>query len=553
MPTNNYLKIPNQGNLMSNLRLLYEMELASDYADSQGYYTKRDIAEIAANALLITTGSSIGSDVIATLDNADIEEGDNSALQNAKMRMQILRILGLVSADYNSEIYAITELGKLIVSDKLTQLQKTNLLMELFMSITSSSECYNFTCEEGFHCYIGIEICYVLACLDYRISVDEMPVVTTYDYRQLGQLISDFKQYREQGRKFPKNDAHFPKTAKGTPLAQPSNLTRTINQILRHCGIIENKTSRIGGSNYYVCTEYGKKYVNEIRRLVESQHGFTFITPFNFRKLNILDQRKITQQSFSNLSYRAKIDNAASDDHSVFSPYQLLPETNVLWLLNKNPRRHPDKSDNRVNALNSLISAKDLRLNATYKANIDSHIESSAEKELVDRIIASTTASSVEEFIDAEIDAHKNDDKYKFYPYIHSLLRIIGLDCKGEVGRFDAYSYYKEHVVPVEIKSPTETISYNQKGIRQAIENKICSYNAAITDDIGYASLVVGYTHPDNDSEIKELIDMAREIFQINVIAIDMRSLLQICCRMVLSNMVLDLDALLTGYGLIIE
>lgn len=42
--SNNYIKLPNQGNISSNLRLLYEMQLASDYADSQGYYTKRDIA-----------------------------------------------------------------------------------------------------------------------------------------------------------------------------------------------------------------------------------------------------------------------------------------------------------------------------------------------------------------------------------------------------------------------------------------------------------------------------------------------------------------------------
>ena len=131
--SNNYIKLPNQGNISSNLRLLYEMQLASDYADSQGYYTKRDIAEIAANALLITTSSKIGNDVVASLDNAGIDEVDNAPLQNAKMRMQILRILGLVSADYYSEVYAITKLGHMFSSDQLSTEMKKSLLRLLNM------------------------------------------------------------------------------------------------------------------------------------------------------------------------------------------------------------------------------------------------------------------------------------------------------------------------------------------------------------------------------------------------------------------------------------
>ena len=105
---NNYIKLPNQGNISSNIRLLYEMKLASDYADANGYYSKKNIAEIGANALLITTSNKVGNAVLSSINSNDVDEGDNSPLQNAKMRMQILRILGLVSADYYSEMYAIT-------------------------------------------------------------------------------------------------------------------------------------------------------------------------------------------------------------------------------------------------------------------------------------------------------------------------------------------------------------------------------------------------------------------------------------------------------------
>ena len=176
---NNYLKLPNQGNIASNMRLLYEIKNACDYSDANGYYSKSDIAEIAANALLVTTGSKLGQDVLQTIHNKKISDGDNSPLQNTKMRMQLLRILGLVAADYNSEIYAITEIGDLISSTQLTAQQKNALLRELFMCISTSSESYDFTCAEGFHCFLGLQICYALSNLDYKIGVDEMPIRTT--------------------------------------------------------------------------------------------------------------------------------------------------------------------------------------------------------------------------------------------------------------------------------------------------------------------------------------------------------------------------------------
>lgn len=126
--SNNYIKLPNQGNIASNMRLLYELKNSCDYSDANGYFSKSDIAEIAANALLVTTGSKLGSDVLQTIHNKTISEGDNSPLQNTKMRMQLLRILGLVAADYNSEIYAITELGELMASTQITGQQKKRYL-----------------------------------------------------------------------------------------------------------------------------------------------------------------------------------------------------------------------------------------------------------------------------------------------------------------------------------------------------------------------------------------------------------------------------------------
>ena len=72
---NNYIKLPNQGNISSNIRLLYEMKLASDYADANGYYSKKNIAEIGANALLITTSNKVGNAVLMPVALSAFEPG----------------------------------------------------------------------------------------------------------------------------------------------------------------------------------------------------------------------------------------------------------------------------------------------------------------------------------------------------------------------------------------------------------------------------------------------------------------------------------------------
>ena len=95
MGQKNYVKLQNQGNIVSNLRLLNEMKNSDGYADENGYFTKRDIAEIGINSLLITSAGQAGEDIVSLVHNTSIPETDNGVLQNAKQRMQLMRILGL--------------------------------------------------------------------------------------------------------------------------------------------------------------------------------------------------------------------------------------------------------------------------------------------------------------------------------------------------------------------------------------------------------------------------------------------------------------------------
>ena len=127
----NYIKLQNQGNIYQNLMLLNEMNESIGYADENGYFSKRAVAEIAINSAVVTSAGKMGDDIIALVNDTISDETNNSVLQNAKGRMQILRILGLIASDYDAEQYAITDLGH-----KVENLLWGYLLHQKFMTIT---------------------------------------------------------------------------------------------------------------------------------------------------------------------------------------------------------------------------------------------------------------------------------------------------------------------------------------------------------------------------------------------------------------------------------
>ena len=209
----NILKIQNQGNILSNLRLLYEMKNASDdLHDRNGYYTKKDVARIAVMSLIATTEGRVDvEELLQHIDDDTIPETDNPILQNVKARLQILRQFGLISTDYGSEIYAITELGEQMLNQIYGAQRSYKLLMELFVNLNTTTEIYDNNCTPEFECYLGFEICYAFSKLDYRISTLEMCLIPTYSLNEIDSFVADAQTYREQHTHFPETHPHYPK------------------------------------------------------------------------------------------------------------------------------------------------------------------------------------------------------------------------------------------------------------------------------------------------------------------------------------------------------
>lgn len=551
----NYIKLQNQGNIYQNLMLLNEMNESIGFADENGYFSKRAVAEIAINSAIVTSAGKMGDDIIALANDTVSDESRNSVLQNAKQRMQILRVLGLVASDYDAEQYAITDLGQKVLNRvfpaKAGELPDYRLLRESFMGISATSEVYNYNCEINFNCYLGYGVCYALACLDYKIAVKDMPCLATYAITEIDNFVNDVKHYRSLNQNIPTSHDHYPKTQQGDPLRDVTNITRTINQILRICDILERKNVKENGINYYVCTENGKTYVDEIKRNFRRKH---FWTPQTFRKENLISQKKYCNIGYNNMLDRGGYDIPATtkDFITVFSPYQLIPETNVNWLLEKDLRKPPVAKETQVQILNSQISNNTLRLKPEYRTQeqYEDFIKNNSSKTTIiaEILKAKKDGKAKEDLIEELLLRHKFNDKELFYPFVHSLLGALGLECRGEVGRYDAYVEYGTHVIPAEIKSYTETPSYNMKGVRQALENKICSYKDET--DLEYASLLIGYSHPNSTTEIQDFIAATFDEWNVKIIAFDLKTIIEMCVRTIWDKQTIEFDNLLKNYGI---
>lgn len=550
---NNILKIQNQGNILSNLRLLYEMKNASeDLHDKHGYYTKKDVARIAVTSLIATTEGRVDVDeLLKHIDDDTIPETDNPILQNVKARLQILRQFGLVSTDFGSEIYAITELGEQMLNQVYGPQRSYKLLMELFVNLNTTTEIYENNCTPDFECYLGFEICYAFSKLDYRISTLEMCLIPTYSLHEIDSFVNDARRFRELNTQFPETHPHYPKTNSGTPQRNVSNLTRSINQILRVCDIIKSRHVTINGINYYVCTDSGREYIDALMKRYE-RGRLSFLSAHKFRMKNYLERKQIVLQGRANVYARAGIDTQTTDSGLLFSPYQMIPEVTINWMLDLPIREQPEQRKSQIAAINSQVSLLNLRIKPVYsKEQLSPQLlQDSLVAELLEK---KARGEDVESSIAYYLDKHRDDAKDVFYPFIHSLLGIIGLECMGEVGRMDALCKYKEHIIPAEIKSRTETPTYNMKGLRQAIENKICSLSPIIENDLNFSTLVIGFDHPQSDAFARDFIEKAYERWGIKIIATNLRSLVSMAIRKVWHHEQIDLDKLLDSYGIINE
>lgn len=157
---------------------------------------------------------------------------------------------------------------------------------------------------------------------------------------------------------------------------------------------------------------------------------------------------------------------------------------------------------------------------------------------------------SQEQFVQEAKECLINYNK-EFYEVIGILLRAIGftrvlVTRDGDTNnRVDAIIVDDVRTIPVEIKSPGETMYMNIKSVRQALENKIILLSRGFYPTTpGVTSLAVGFDYPKDRSGVYELVEDIWDTFGIRIGLVGVESLLSYFYDVKVNNEVVDLEAI---------
>lgn len=559
MRTDN-LRIPNFSSIDNLIQLLCEM-VDWNKREDKCYFTKNEVAEIGIRTGKFVYKSKSGEEAINELYNTNGKDTNNGVLQNAKFAMNILRWLGLISTDFDREIYSITSYG-FIIADKYYEDENDNkLLLELFMNINSSNEnIEKDTCNAiRFSNYIGYSICYALHELNYCLTKTEMEALFRFQTKEIEAFVKIAQNSRRESRELPSYCKL--KTQRGTYVANPSNYTRMTNQILKKCDIIEYKMVKKdiyndsnNLQNCYVCTENGKKYVDDI---FKNWKRYKFITSQEFRTLPFVNRKELVILGHKNTLIKSGILQYADKQEEknkfkIFSPIHSIPEYEYSFYTDSEMKPYPEfdrfVNKNGMYIKESTVSYNTLRQNAKVIRLEERSISEKLYKDIESR------KDNIEQYIQELLEYHKKTTKEEFYPFTMSLFEIIGFRVKIEQGRYDGIAYNTEISIPIEIKSYTEVKSYNIKSIQQAAENRIrmnASENSEFNTSHDNCSIVVGYSAPEQGNQIETLIDAFYKSFSIKIMAIDIECLLRYAVDVVIKGINYDLNELASMKGVL--
>jgi Fe-S-cluster-containing hydrogenase component 2 len=124
-----------------------------------------------------------------------------------------------------------------------------------------------------------------------------------------------------------------------------------------------------------------------------------------------------------------------------------------------------------------------------------------------------------------------------FYPLVARLLTAAGFPTvvtrQGDTSnRIDAITRLPNDTLPIEIKSPTESMVVNIKSVQQALENKVVldARNIGPTDPTS-STLVVAFEQAPPRSDVTELVDDVYATYGISVGLLDLGNLYELVWR----------------------
>ena len=164
--------------------------------------------------------------------------------------------------------------------------------------------------------------------------------------------------------------------------------------------------------------------------------------------------------------------------------------------------------------------------------------------------------TSLDEEITALCKKYIDSDDVRFGKIVCFLLEVCGAPKvhTGRIGdindRIDAKIDFSDGTVPIELKSPTETLEIPLKAIRQAAENKVMLQHLDIPNDPAKSTLAIGWELPPDRSQLSELIQRIHDHYAIKVCVIDFRTLITMAYRRDVEDIEVDWESLLSHIGI---
>jgi Fe-S-cluster-containing hydrogenase component 2 len=151
----------------------------------------------------------------------------------------------------------------------------------------------------------------------------------------------------------------------------------------------------------------------------------------------------------------------------------------------------------------------------------------------------SRSLHSIRNYIEQAVLDLRFAQQATFYPLVGRLLTAAGLPTwvprRGDTNnRIDAIVMDPIDSIPIEIKSPTETLYINVKAVQQALENKIVlrrRHRVDFPSCEATTTLVIGYQYPADRSDVTELIEDIRATYNVRIGLVDLSSLLGLVCE----------------------
>lgn len=527
--------------LINNFQKMYK-----EFSELE-FFTLDHIAEFFAKERLASSSGYIGKEALKR--SYQIKDDSRKSMKmQAKSYAEIYRLLGWITSNGKALNFTFTFVGmhvalfengaKSLFAQCLLGVQYPNNILDVKFSDINKPfvNMINFAGE-----------------LDNKIHRDEillgpMNLTDGYCEKEKEDKINFIKQLRAT------NDANELENAiynlarnNGMAINSVRNLTRFVISGLEYTGWFEKKKLSVYGKrmSFLALTEQGKEISSIIQRVPNINGNDLNINSFECKlisRIGILSMFKwanfdVAQplEQCRKLIERLKIDCISTE--VLFSPFQYYSKDELKLILPQyileGGIRH--KSVNIICDYYVSSENKDIVVTAK-KQNINRLIDSKNKM----LIYLENAKFNLEEAIRSLMDDVVTMKHFEFYPLVADLMSIVfkreayAPPAGNNNMRYDVIVPDNHFSVPVEVKSPTEEEMLSVKAIRQALENKVLllAREPHITT-FEMSSFAIGYKIPNTRSDVYKLIDDIYETFKINIVILDIESLIRValdCC-----------------------